>query len=167
MRPRGVTLWPVRWGDTHSWLCQQLGEFSREWIKYKHFSASKAAGWDNSAGRYRLRRPSLHRPSFQCDIILTLRHWCFTFFSFRIIYVQHIYTTPLHASSKNILFVTKCSQTIHNSVTLNRMKTAQTWSVHFSIVSEILGYGWKKNWNSIMIRSKHRKVQTNAYWILF
>ena len=50
----------------------------------------------------------------------------------------------LHASLKSTLFITKCSQTTHNSITLNHLKITQTWSVHFKIVSKILGYGWKK-----------------------
>ena len=42
-----------------------------------------------------------------------------------------------------------------NSVILNRLKITQTWSVHFKIVSKILGYRWKKtNSNWIMIRPK-------------
>ena len=52
-----------------------------------------------------------------------------------------LYTTHLHASLKSTLFATKCSQTTHNSITLNRLKITQSWSVHFKIVTKILGYG--------------------------
>ena len=38
--------------------------------------------------------------------------------------------------SDDVLFITKCSQRTHNSVTLNRLKITQTWSVHFKTVSK-------------------------------
>ena len=47
-----------------------------------------------------------------------------------------LYTTPLRYLIKNThtLFITKCLQTTHNSITLNHLKITQTWSVHFKTV---------------------------------
>ena len=44
------------------------------------------------------------------------------------------------------------TQLNHSSITVNHLTITQTWSVHFKIVSKILGYGLKKsNSNWIMI----------------
>ena len=37
------------------------------------------------------------------------------------------------------------TQLSHSSITVNHLKITQTWSVHFKLMSRILGYGLKKS----------------------
>ena len=57
---------------------------------------------------------------------------------------QHTALTSKQQQIKCTLFVRKCLQTTHSSITLNRPNITQAWSVHSKVVSKILGYRWRK-----------------------